>query len=116
MLTCRRVVGAATVMAIAWTGTAAASVKVVVARSGIDIAFAAPEIGDEAGIWQALGLDVVVIDVPRTRIAQVMISVDADVGLGAGIALGNRLKGVPTIGVASVAGPPYNFALIVRAH
>jgi NitT/TauT family transport system substrate-binding protein len=115
MLTGRRVVGAAILMVVAWSGTAAASDKVVVARSGIDIAFAAPEIGDEAGIWQALGLDVVVIDVPGTRIEQVMISGDADVGLGAGIALGNRLKGVPTIGVASVAGPPYNFALIVRA-
>jgi ABC-type nitrate/sulfonate/bicarbonate transport system substrate-binding protein len=94
---------------------AAAADKIVAVRSGIDIAFAALEIGDTAKIWQGLDLDVQVLEVPGTRIEQVLTSGDADVGLGAGIALGQRLKGVPTIGVASVAGPPNNFTLLVTA-
>lgn len=96
--------------------SARAAEKVNVARSGIDIAFAPIEVGREAHIWSDLGLDVAVLDVPGTRIEQVLISGDADVGLGAGVALGVRLKGVPTIGVAAIAGPPYNFTLIVPAQ
>jgi len=90
--------------------------RVNVARSGIDIAFAPIEVGREAHIWSDLGLDVEVLDVPGTRIEQVLTSGDADVGLGAAVALGPRLKGVPTIGVAAIAGPPYNFTLIVPAQ
>ena len=87
--------------------------RVNVARSGIDIAFAPIEVGREAHIWSDLGLDVEVLDVPGTRIEAVLTSGDADVGLGAAVALGARLKGVPTIGVAAIADLPYNFALIV---
>ena len=90
--------------------------RVNVARSGIDIAFAPIEVGREAQIWSALGLDVEVLDVPGTRIEQVLTSGDADVGLGAAVALGARLKGVPTIGVAAIADLPYNFTLIVPAQ
>ena len=87
--------------------------RVNVARSGIDIAFAPIEVGREAHIWSDLGLDVEVLDVPGTRIEAVLTSGDADVGLGAAVALGARLKGVPTIGVAAIADLPYNFTLIV---
>jgi ABC-type nitrate/sulfonate/bicarbonate transport system substrate-binding protein len=90
-----------------------AAERVNVARSGIDIAFAPIEVGREAHIWSDLGLDIEVLDVPGTRIEQVLTSGDADIGLGAAVALGARLKGVPTIGVAAIAGPPYNFTLIV---
>jgi ABC-type nitrate/sulfonate/bicarbonate transport system substrate-binding protein len=90
--------------------------RVNVARSGIDIAFAPIEVGREAHIWSDLGLDVEVLDVPGTRIEAVLTSGDADVGLGAAVALGARLKGVPTIGVAAIADLPYNFALIVPAQ
>ncbi len=104
-------------LAVGWTcGTAAAADKLTVVRSGIDIAFAAIEVGEQAKIWQAQDLDIQMLEVPGTRIEQVLMSGDADVGLGAGIALGARLKGVPTIGVASVAGPPYNFTLIVPSQ
>jgi ABC-type nitrate/sulfonate/bicarbonate transport system substrate-binding protein len=44
------------------------------------------------------------------------MSGDGDVGLGAGIALSARLKGVPTIGVAAIGGAPYNFTLIVPTN
>ena len=98
---------------LALSQTAFAEERVNVARSGIDIAFAPIEVGRDAHIWSDLGLNVVVVDVPGTRIEQVLISGDADVGLGAGVVLGARLKGVPTIGVAAIAGPPYNFTLIV---
>jgi NitT/TauT family transport system substrate-binding protein len=90
--------------------------RVNVARSGIDIAFAPIEVGREAHIWSELGLDVEVLDVPGTHIEQVLTSGDADVGLGAAVALGARLKGVPTIGVAAIADLPYNFTLIVPAQ
>jgi ABC-type nitrate/sulfonate/bicarbonate transport system substrate-binding protein len=90
-----------------------AAERVNVVRSGIDIAFAPIEVGREAHIWSDLGLDIEVLDVPGTRIEQVLTSGDADVGLGAAVALGARLKGVPTIGVAAIADRPYNFTLIV---
>jgi NitT/TauT family transport system substrate-binding protein len=93
-----------------------AAERVNVARSGIDIAFAPIEVGNAAHIWSGLGLDIQVLDIPGTRIEQVLTSGDADVGLGAGVALGARLKGVPAIGVAAIAGPPYNFTLIVAAQ
>jgi NitT/TauT family transport system substrate-binding protein len=92
---------------------ARAEERVNVVRSGVDIAFAPIEVGREAHIWSDLGLDVVVLDVPGTRIEQVLTSGDGDVGLGAAVVLGARLKGVPTIGVAAIADLPYNFALIV---
>jgi ABC-type nitrate/sulfonate/bicarbonate transport system substrate-binding protein len=90
-----------------------AAERVNVVRSGIDIAFAPIEVGREAHIWSDLGLDIEVLDVPGTRIEQVLISGDGDVGLGAAIVLGARLKGVPTIGIAAIADLPYNFTLIV---
>ncbi len=113
----RRVSLAILVAAICgWSvGAAVAADKIVAVRSGIDIAFAALEVGDAAKIWQGLDLELQVLEVPGTRIEQVLTSGDADVGLGAGIALGQRVKGVPTIGVASVAGPPNNFTLLVNA-
>ena len=92
---------------------AGAEERVNVARSGIDIAFAPIEVGRAAHIWNELGLDVELLDVPGTRIEQVLTSGDADLGLGAAVALGARLKGVPTIGVAAIADLPYNFTLIV---
>ena len=95
------------------SSAAQAADKITVARSGIDIAFAPIEVGAEAKIWEHLNLDVHVIDIPGTRIETVLTSGDAQVGLGAGIALSARLKGVPTIAVASIAGPPYNLTIIV---
>ena len=92
---------------------AQAADKITVARSGIDIAFAPIEVGEEAKIWEKNGIDLHVIDIPGTRIETVLTSGDAQVGLGAGIALSARLKGVPTIAVASIAGPPYNLTIIV---
>ena len=97
-------------------GRATAAEKVNVVRSGIDIAFAAIEVGQQAHIWSDLGLDIAVLEVPGTRIEQVLMSGDGDVGLGAGIALSARLKGVPTIGVAAIGGAPYNFTLIVPTN
>jgi len=96
---------------VATSGAFADTIRV--ARSGIDIAFAVPEIGRAAGIWEKHGLEVQVLEVPGTRIEQVLVAGDADVGLGAGVALGLRAKGVSNIGVAVVADRPYNFALIV---
>ncbi len=96
---------------VATNGAAADTIRV--ARSGVDIAFAVPEIGRAAKIWEKYGLEVQVLDVPGTRIEQVLVAGDADVGLGAGVALGFRVKGVPNTGVAVVANRPYNFALIV---
>lgn len=109
----RAVLAAVVAASFANAGTVLAAEKIVIARSGIDIAFAPMEIGQEAKIWQALDLDIQIVEIPGTRIEQVLMSGDADVGLGAGIALGVRMKGVPTIGVAAIAGAPYNFTLIV---
>jgi NitT/TauT family transport system substrate-binding protein len=111
-----RILGAAAIaLLLALSARSAAAADTIrVARSGLGIAFAPADVGNEAGIWQALGIELRILDITGTKIEQALTAGEADVGLGAGVALGFRAKGVPTVGVAALAGPPYSFTLVVR--
>jgi NitT/TauT family transport system substrate-binding protein len=77
-------------------------------------AFGAAEVGVEAKIFQAEGLDVKVSSFRGdAQLQQGLAAGSLDVGLGSGPGLGFRIKGAPMIGVAAMYGPPANLALLV---
>jgi ABC-type nitrate/sulfonate/bicarbonate transport system substrate-binding protein len=105
---------AAALAAAAFVGpSASAADKIRVMKSGDSITFAAIEIGQAAGIWKDLDLDISLSSVTGTRLEQAFVAGEVDIGLGAGTSMAYRLKGVPDIGVAAIAGPPYSFVLAV---
>jgi NitT/TauT family transport system substrate-binding protein len=89
--------------------------KLRVGRSGVGIIFTGIEVGDEAKIWESVGLEMVPIQFNgEGRMQQAMTAGEIDVGFGGINGLAYRVKGVPAIAVAAAAGPPYTFVLTVR--
>ena len=77
-------------------------------------AFAAAEVGIEAGIFAQEGLDIAVSSFRGdAQLQQGLTAGSLDVGLGSGPGLGFRVKGAPMIGVAAMYGAPSNLALLV---
>jgi ABC-type nitrate/sulfonate/bicarbonate transport system substrate-binding protein len=80
----------------------------------ISATFLPLEIGQSAGIWQQAGI---ALDIANLRgdaqVQQALTSSSIDVGLGSGPGLGFLAKGVPAIGIAALAGDPYNMVLVV---
>ena len=111
-----------------WTGMALVAVvtftvsdgaraldKLTVARAGAAVAFAGIEVGQETGIWQRLGLE---IEAPTfggdARVEQALTAGEVEIGFGAGPSMAYRVKGVPALAVAVIAGPPYSFVVATR--
>jgi ABC-type nitrate/sulfonate/bicarbonate transport system substrate-binding protein len=90
--------------------------KVVVGKSvTFSITFTTIDYGHELKIWDQVGLNVEAVAFGGdARMQQAMTSGDIDIGLGSGPGMGYRVKGVPGIGVAAIAGQPNNMALMVR--
>jgi ABC-type nitrate/sulfonate/bicarbonate transport system substrate-binding protein len=79
-------------------------------------AFGAAEVGIDAKIFAADGLDVTVSSFRGdAQLQQALAAGSVDVGLGSGPGLGFRVKGAPMIGVAAMYGAPRNLALLVAA-
>lgn len=80
------------------------------------LTFMALEIGQSAGIWRRVGLDVQ-IEALRgdAQIQQALTSGSVDVGLGSGPALAFLAKGVPAVAVAELCDSPDHMGLIVGA-
>src|SRR5262245_47082846 len=77
-------------------------------------AFGATEVGIEAKIFEAEGIEVEVTSFRGDAQLQQALAADSlDVGLGSGPGLGFRAKGAPAIGVAAMYGPPANLALVL---
>ena len=109
----RGTIGAAALLAVA-TGAHAAD-KLRVAKAGTALLFETIDVGQAAGIFQKLNVDVEAIQMDGEAPGDKAIaSGDVDIMLGGGNSMGFRLKGVPDIGVASMSGPPYDFALAVN--
>lgn len=110
------VLGTAAVLLLA--GAPARAVDTLkVAKAGQDLLFATVEIGTQAGIWESVGLKVVSIQMPgESPMNMAMVSGDIDIALGGGNSMAFRLKDVPDIAVATLSGPPYDFALLVAAN
>jgi NitT/TauT family transport system substrate-binding protein len=77
-------------------------------------AFATLEVGNDAHIWDKVGLKLEIstfkgdADVQRAMTAN-----QIDFGLGGGPAMGYHAKGVPGISVASMYGPPTDMAIVI---
>src|SRR5437667_752594 len=77
-------------------------------------AFGATEVGIEAKIVEAEGIEVEVTSFRGdAQLQQALAAGGVDVGLGSGPGLGFRAKGAPAIGVAAMYGPPANLALVL---
>jgi ABC-type nitrate/sulfonate/bicarbonate transport system substrate-binding protein len=100
-----------------WLGGASAFAldTVRVGKSGVALAWTMIEAGQEAKIWDALGLSIEASQLSGdAQLQQALTAGELDFGLGSGPGMGYRMKGVPAIGIAAIAGAPYSFMLFVR--
>lgn len=96
------------------SGAALALDKVKVGKSGPDIVWTALDAGTEAKIWDSVGLEVEPIQFAGdAKTQQALAAGEIEFGLGSGPAMGFRVKGVPAIAIAAIAGPPYSFVIVV---
>jgi NitT/TauT family transport system substrate-binding protein len=96
-------------------GSADALDTVRVGKSGVALAWTMIEAGQEAKIWAGLGLSIAASQLSGdAQLQQALTAGELDFGLGSGPAMGYRIKGVPAIAVAAIAGAPYSFMLFVR--
>src|SRR6202050_2147924 len=78
--------------------------------------FTPANIGKETGIFAKHGLDLEIAGVGGDAKLQQAMAADAvDIGLGSGPGMAFIVKGSPVKGIATMAGPPLIFALVVRA-
>ncbi len=78
--------------------------------------FALLQVGIEAGIFKKYDLDIETISLEGSaKLHQALIAGSIDVGMGAGTDFVFIAKGAPEKGIAAMAGPPNNMALIVSA-
>ena len=112
----RRLIACAlTLIAVCFAGGAHALDTVRVGKSGVALAWTMIEAGEEAGIWKELGLTVAASQLSGdAQLQQALTAGELDFGLGSGPGMGYRVKGVPAIAVAAIAGPPYSFMLFTR--
>lgn len=77
-------------------------------------AFAALEVGVDAGIWDKLNMKVEISSFKGDgQLQQAFTANQVDFGLGSGPSMGYRAKGVPAIAVASMYGPPSDMGIVV---
>jgi NitT/TauT family transport system substrate-binding protein len=111
---------ASIVAALTFPGPAVAAdlplVRVGTAQA-VSLAFLPIQIGEAAGIWQQVGLKVESSALRGDgQVQQALTAGSIDIGLGSGPGLGFLAKGVPAIGIAALAGSPYNMALMVSEN
>jgi|SRR5579864_1334061 len=93
---------------------ASAQTHLNVGKSGPPLILSLLELGQEAKIWQALGLEVQSFEFAgEAKTMQALAAGSIDLGFGSGIGLAFPLKGVPATAVAAVSNPPNMLALIV---
>jgi NitT/TauT family transport system substrate-binding protein len=78
--------------------------------------FTPANIGKETGIFARHGLDLDIAGFGGdAKLQQAMAANAIDIGLGSGPGLAFIAKGAPVKGIATMAGPPLIFAMVVRA-
>jgi NitT/TauT family transport system substrate-binding protein len=118
ILTARNGALALSMLALLAAGDVAAQEKLRVGKSvSTSFAIASVNVGIEAGVWKALGIDV---EAPSFRgdaqMQQAMASNSVDIGIGSGPGLGYVAKGVPVKGIAAMAGKPLSMCIIVSPN
>ena len=89
--------------------------KINVGKAVQDVWLYTPlDVGIEQGIFAKQGLDIEVSILPGgAKLQQALLSGSIDVGLGGSQAMALTVKGAPTITIASLAGPPAGFSIVV---
>ncbi len=96
---------------------AAAQEKLRVGKSGGPMILTLVELGTEAGIWRAQGLDIEgIMFGGEAPTMQGLASGSTDFGFGSGPGLAYPVKGVPATAIAAVTGAPYNLVLNVATN
>lgn len=96
------------------TGSCIAQVHLNVGKSGGPLLLSLVELGQEAKIWQSVGLEVQSTEFAgEAKTMQALAAGAIDLGFGSGIGLAFPVKGVPATAVAAVSNPPNMLALIV---
>jgi NitT/TauT family transport system substrate-binding protein len=79
--------------------------------------FATLEVGQDAHIWDKVGIKLDIASFKGDgQLQQALTSGAVDVGLGSGPAMGYRAKGVPAIAVASMTAAPIDLGIVVGAN
>jgi ABC-type nitrate/sulfonate/bicarbonate transport system substrate-binding protein len=79
--------------------------------------FATLEVGQDAHIWEKVGLKVDIASFKGDgQLQQALTSGAVDFGLGSGPAMGYRAKGVPAIGVAVMTQAPIDLGIVIGAN
>jgi NitT/TauT family transport system substrate-binding protein len=79
--------------------------------------FAMLELGQDAHIWEKVGLKVDISSFKGDgQLQQALTAGSVDFGLGSGPAMGYRAKGVPAIGVAVMLGAPTDMAIMIAPN
>ena len=96
------------------TGAQAAD-KINVGKAVQDVWLYTPvDVGIEQGLFAKQGLEVEIsILSGGAKLQQALLSGSIDIGLGGSQAMALSVKGAPTIAVASLAGPPAGFSILV---
>lgn len=99
------------------SSSAFAADKLRVAKSGISLMFTSLDVGEAAGIWKQLDLDVVGIQMDgEAPMQKAMASGELDIALASGTSGAFKIKGVPQSPVAQMSGPPADFVVIVHPN
>jgi NitT/TauT family transport system substrate-binding protein len=95
--------------------SALAADKINVGKAVQDVWLYTPvDVGIEEGIFAKNDLDVVISIMPGgAKLQQALLSGSIDIGLGGSQAMALSVKGAPTVAVASLAGPPAGFSILV---
>ena len=102
------------VLALAWTLAAPALAldKVKIGTAGSSIIWSIMDMGREAGIWKALDLEVERVELAGDApMQQALASNSLEFGCGSGPGMAYRVKGVPALAVAALAGAPWSMTL-----
>jgi NitT/TauT family transport system substrate-binding protein len=100
---------------LAFASGAQAVDKINVGKAVQDVWLYTPaDVGIEQGLFAKQGLEVEIsILSGGAKLQQALLSGSIDIGLGGSQAMALSVKGAPTIAVASLAGPPAGFSILV---
>ena len=86
--------------------------QVKIGTAGSSIIWSIMDMGTQAGIWKALDLEITRVELAGDApMQQALASSSIEFGCGSGPGMAYRVKGVPALAVAALAGAPWSMTL-----
>ncbi len=99
---------------VSGTSAHAADTLRVGKAASVGFSFGVLDVGMAEGFYRDVGIEIEIVNFSgAAKVEQGIAAGAADIGLSAGTDLALIVKGVPAMGVANLAGPPYDIAIIV---